>query len=655
MGRSSASYAAAFIIGGALLLAVVGFQLAGLPFTPAAQFSDSATSHFPASLFSRDSILTLRDFPIWRETIMAGAPFAANPLNKTAYPLQWLALAFPPAQHLNVMLLLHISIAAIGMWAWTRVVGISRSAAAFATIAYAFSPRLVAHAGAGHLDIVYAMAWLPWLMHSARKFGQTPQLATALIFSLFASLLLLSDVRISLFGYGAAGIYILFEMRGHIRASVLWVMAAGVIWLALTASVTVPLIGWSPYLNRSGLALADAAVYSLEPGNFIGIVLPGMTGNVEMLVYVGLPTLLLVIVGFCGKLPHKWMWLGLIACGIVWSLGENSAIWTLINTVIPQFRWFRVPSRAWIMVVLLFCFVAAYGFDTIASWMAKVKRDGYWRGLRRWRMGLIGLLAFAIAGAVFTWIVLPLPDISGWILLLGGAGIVLLLVSSSGKLRWPLIAQGLLIVLFLELLLNATFWLEWRGQEDWLTPYTPLAERLLEENPERIYAPAYSLPQQAAEVYGLKLFGGVDPFQLRGVSEAIMRAGGVEFEGYSVVMPPLVGLFDNDITTANDDAVPDASLLAEWSVSHVIAPYEITVPGLALLDTVNGINIYQNLDYQFDAAATFIEPAFPEGWPDLPAPSEIGRLNNLTILAASISGISLLAVLMVLARIRFRS
>jgi len=655
MVRSGASYAAVFLLGGAIFLVLLGFQWTGLPFTPEAQFSDSATSHFPNSLFLRDTVLTMREFPVWRETIMAGAPFAANPLNKTAYPLQWLALVFPPAQHLNVLLLLHMAIAAAGMWRWMRLLGVSRPASAFATLAYTFSPRLVAHAGAGHLDIVYAMAWLPWLMQSAYKFGCVPKLSTALQFALFAGLLILSDVRISLFGYGAAGVYALAGMRGHVRRSLLWVIAVGVVWLLLAFSVLAPLVGWSPFLSRSALSLADTGVFSLEPGNFIGVMLPGITGNVEMLVYVGLPTLLLVIVGFCGKLPRKWLWLGLIICGIVWALGVNSALWTLINSVIPQLRWFRVPSRAWVVVALVICFVSAYGFDTVAVWMTKIESGGYWRGLRRWRMVLVALVVFAIVAAVFIWTTLPLPDASGWMLLVGGGGAGLLLVGSFGKLRWTVIANGLLLILFVELLLNASLWLEWRGAGDWLEPYTPLAERILEEEPARIYAPAYSLPQQTAEVYGLNLFGGVDPFQLRGVSEAIVQAGGVNFEGYSVVMPPLVGMLDNDIATANRDAIPDAEMLAEWSVSHVIAPYAIDAPGLALIDTVSGINIYQNLDYQPESADALMETAFPQGWPDLPTPEQITQLNNLTMGAAAVSGFSLMIVILALVGLRLRS
>ena len=95
---------------------------------------------------------------------MAGQPFAADPLNKTAYPLQWLALMLPPVLHLDLMIVLHLLIAGAGMWVWARSLGLREEAAALSALGYALAPRVIGHTGAGHLDLLYALAWFPWLM-----------------------------------------------------------------------------------------------------------------------------------------------------------------------------------------------------------------------------------------------------------------------------------------------------------------------------------------------------------------------------------------------------------------------------------------------------------------------------------------------------------
>ncbi len=61
-----------------------GFRPSALPYTPGTPFSDAVTSHLPAAQFLRYSVLETGSFPLWRETIMAGQPFAANPLSFTA-------------------------------------------------------------------------------------------------------------------------------------------------------------------------------------------------------------------------------------------------------------------------------------------------------------------------------------------------------------------------------------------------------------------------------------------------------------------------------------------------------------------------------------------------------------------------------------------
>jgi hypothetical protein len=159
-------------VGGVLAFLLAGFQPVGLPFQPEAIFSDAVVSHFGAAYHLRDSIYE-GSYPLRNDIILGGQPFAANPLSKTAYPLQWLVLITAPfsdltpsipIQHLNNMLVLHLALAALGMWRWARSVGIRPEGAALSAIVYVLAPRMVGHLGAGHLDIVYAMAWFPWLM-----------------------------------------------------------------------------------------------------------------------------------------------------------------------------------------------------------------------------------------------------------------------------------------------------------------------------------------------------------------------------------------------------------------------------------------------------------------------------------------------------------
>ncbi len=531
------------MIGAFLLLG--GFSPADMPFIPGAGFSDAVTSHLPAAVHLREAFTAEEIYlPLWRETTFAGAPFAANPLNKTGYPLQWIALVPPSDLFLNGMIVLHLLIAAWGMWRWARSVGIRTEAAAFTAIAYALSPRLIAHLGAGHLDIVYAMAWLPWLMERVKRLSLAATSINLISVGVAGAFLVLADVRIGLFGVFTAAVYgfsLTVRKMPTVRLIGFGIGAASVI-LILSAAVIFPVLSWSPYLSRAALTQADAGIFALEPFQFLGTVLPLQRSNPETLTYLGIPVLILAIGALVGNFRRHVVTIGVIAFFAVYAMGEYGGLWTLLTGIFPPLLYFRVPSRAWIIVALLVIVLAGYGAHALIN--AIEKRRASWR-------------AFA--------------------------------------------ALFLIAVVFTEaVLITGRNWLEWRGWDQWVDPYIPIAERIMALEPDRIYAPAYSLPQHIAQFYHLRLFGGVDPFQVDDVTRAIREAGGITDNRYSVVIPPLIGVVGDNLSMANQGARLDLDRLAAWSVSHIIAPYPIEQDGLTLIDTVDGIAIYANDRYTPD-------------------------------------------------------
>ncbi|MBC7815018.1 MAG: hypothetical protein H7175_27920 [Burkholderiales bacterium] len=606
-------------------------------------------AHWPAADFLRYSLHEDGVFPVWRETTMAGQPFAANPLNKTAYPLQWLVYFVPPAPFMNLMIALHLFIAGWGMWRWVRLLDLRPEAAAFSALAYMLAPRIIAHMGAGHLDIVYAMAWWPWLMVSVARSVRETGWSNALRMGLFASLLFLSDVRVSLFAFGVAAVYALWSLgwkweAAAARPRIGRFLLAAVLFMLLTASVTVPLMSWSNYLNRNNLTLADAGVFPLEAGHFLGLVLAAPGVLQEQLTYVGLTVLALAGIGWL-SLPRRARWLWLLGLGLValYALGPNAPLWPIIA---PFLLWFRVPGRAWLIVAFLLPVLAGYGLNRLLVLVDLIRTGSRPREVGRLRLlALIGVVG-ALACGGFALLALGSalsPTVGLRVLLIGLATGVVILLSLAGKLPTRVLALLFLVLTFADLAWFGSSVAEWRGDDEWLDPFGPLAVRLLEEEPARIYSPAYSIPNQVAQSYGLRLFGGVDPFQLTGVVEAIEQGSGVHADGYSIAQPPLLGVVGDDLSQVNINAVPDTDILAQWHVSHVVAPYPIENQQLELVDTIDVVGeptfVYANLDYEGDADSVPV-PDWPLNWPALPDVAAVARLNELTVITALISAIS---------------
>jgi hypothetical protein len=221
-----------------------------------------------------------------------------------------------------------------------------------------------------------------------------------------------------------------------------------------------------------------------------------------------------------------------------------------------------------------------------------------------------------------------------------------LLLALYGRLAPATLTGALLLMVTLDSGLVGTAWLEWRGPELWLHHQDDLAAALV--GADRVYSPNYALEQQVAAAHGLRLFGGVDPFQLRGLVAAIGQASGIAEDSYSVVQPPLGELADDGaLDGANCGIAPDLDLLAAWGVSHIVSRCPLPLDSGTDLRVVNNTYLYANSAYA--GSAEWSDTGWAAGWPGLPDDATVEGLNRLTVGVALLSGAVLLACLLFLA------
>jgi hypothetical protein len=94
----------------------------------------------------------------------------------------------------------------------------------------------------------------------------------------------------------------------------------------------------------------------------------------------------------------------------------------------------------------------------------------------------------------------------------------------------------------------------------------------------------------------------------------------------------------NDFSDANQSAVIDTAVLGAWGVSHVIAAYPIDHPHLALVEVFDEVYIYANTDSV--RPLTGAVPDWAAAWEGLPDAAEVQRLNDLTLMATWVSGVT---------------
>jgi hypothetical protein len=553
--RHSRLAPAAFVLLALLYLWPLALHPNWVAFPPGSTATDLLLSHLPNALYWRDSLARFGQWPLWNDQILGGLPFAADPLAGLWYPPALVLLAATAAAlplGFNLLLALHLAWGGWGLFRFLRAEGLAVPGSLLGAVAFTGMPKLVAHLGAGHVSLIYAVAWTPWLLLAVRlaaAAGLTrgQALRRGALAGAVQALIFLADVRWTYY----AGLLVLAYWLVTVLASGLSRAAVarhaqaaasfGLIFLLLSAVLALPLAQFVQLSSRTTLTLNEAGVYSLDPRYLIGLVIPNLHGFQEWMTYVGVIPLLLALAGV-GR--RTWFWAALAVLAGAYSLGTNFVVYPLAFRLLPLASLLRVPPRAWFLVGLSAAILAAHGLQQLLDdWLPLLARRYAALNIR-------------------------LP--------------------SAGTLA------GVLIVLtMLDLVRVDSTLLEVRPM-----PASPAAEWLAQQpGLFRVYSPTFSLP------YGgpLQHVDGVDPLQLASALSLIEPAIGVRANGYSVVVP---ALGPADAARGYALSQPSPVGLASLDVKYVASDFALTDPGFQPVMDMGATHVYLNQAWTGRASVT---------------------------------------------------
>ena len=570
------------------------------------EYSDLAVSHLPNATYLLRSLQEGGGIPLWSNLVLSGAPFAADPLSGLWYLPGWLAYGLPQPAGFNVTLLLHILWGGLGMvWLLSRL-GLRREAALLGGIAFELMPKLFAHAAAGHITLVYAVSWTPWLF-LAELYRQQPGksgFTATFLPGLVLGVIFLADPRWAVY---AAGVWILWGLWQALRANpwnqlLRWLPGGGLqalIALGLSAVLWLPLAQLTQLSTRSSLTAMDVLTLSLPPVQLASLIFPNIGGYAEWVVYPGAAVVLLTIYAVAVKRVRQQVgfWLVQALTGTVISLGS---MWPGAETVaqLPLVDLLRVPSRAWFLVGLSLVIVAAYAFNDLLEMTTRQEKP-------RWILPMVALTALSVfitAGLALMGGTLPTGIIwAAAAFSLGLALIVLVNQFGAAKSGW---AAGLVVLVVTDLSGVNLAGVQFRSKCDVLSEGAGAALYLANQAGEfRVYSPSYSIPQQTAAELGLELADGVNPMQLASTAKFMEKAGNVPSNGYSVTIPAFAS---GDPKVDNAGAMPDTELLGLLNVKYVVSEFALTNERLREVWQAGNTHIYENLDVK---PRVWVQPA----------------------------------------------
>ncbi len=315
----------------------------------------------------------------------------------------------------NLMMLLHLIWGGIGMYSLVKKAGVGDWGALFGSISFVAMPKLIAHLGAGHLSLIYAIPWTPWLLSvghrrhlRAKALGQVYQPALVLGF------IILADVRWAFYAGALWWAWTLLWSHAptlrdagpaHIigfivekTRDLLWLLCGTVLAAMISAPLLLPLWEFSRLSTRAGLSSQEALTFSLPPARMLGLIFPDFGGNQEWIVYPGAVVLCLALLSivWSRSRPLSRFWVVVLGVSIIYAMGAHFPLAGALAQL-PGLGQLRVPARALFLAGMAMSFLAAFALDNVVV--------GVTRAEQRWgRLTLTSLSLLTIFLALGVWL-----------------------------------------------------------------------------------------------------------------------------------------------------------------------------------------------------------------------------------------------------------
>jgi hypothetical protein len=358
--------------------------------------------------------------PLWNPYNGAGAPLSANYQSALFYPFNWIGLVLPLAWGISVTAVLHLFIAAWGMWAFTGRLGLPSLGRGVSALAFGLTGYLVARLGT--YPMVSAAAWLPWLMWAVLGVLMYRRPRDVGGLSLLSGLQLLAGhAQMAWYSLLLAGLFALFQALRQ-RERDRWIrLGLVIVGLALGGAIaSIQLLPTTELLATSqrsdGVDFDFAMNFSYGPARALNFLAPDVFGNpadgsyltegafFEDAVYIGLLPLVSAFAAMIGWIIRRFrkgldelpaastipFWLALLVVAFVFALGKYTPVFPFLFDYVPTFDLFQAPVRWHIWTVFALSVLAGIG---TRSW-----GRGYWLffGTRLAIAGCIGAALLAV-------------------------------------------------------------------------------------------------------------------------------------------------------------------------------------------------------------------------------------------------------------------
>jgi hypothetical protein len=368
--------------------------------------SDICYQFEPYKSFLHESLRAGR-LPLWSPYIFCGYPLGGEGQVAAFYPVSLLiSWLLPSPAAVNWLIITHVMIAGVSMYALARLLGASPFAAWLSGFVFSFSGYLFAHSH--HVSLVCAAAWLPVVVLFVERAWQKGVLPNGVFAALaWGASALCGHPQTTFHISLLVAFWVSWRLVQAKRSEGRWqlgrsaailglVFALGFGAAAVQLLLTAEVAAAAPHGARGALDYVTS--FSLRWHHLLGLVSPNWQGSPafqdydgeaffwEYVLYVGLAPLALALVG--GGTRRGWVLAGLAMAALVLALAQGNPLYELLR-FLPGFSDFRVPARYVFMFTFAVALLAGYGWQVLARWR--------WLANGRWLAVCAGVIALLTA------------------------------------------------------------------------------------------------------------------------------------------------------------------------------------------------------------------------------------------------------------------
>jgi len=354
-------------------------------------------------------------FPQWFPNLFSGMPSYGGYIYMPADPTKPIINTIFFNRGLKIWF--YLTLGSLGLFIFLRQMKISSIPALIGGVASGLTPYSFGLINAGHLNKIFAMAFIPWVLWAAINLSHKINLKAILTLALVTALQLwVNHPQIVYYTWMVIGFYWVWEFGASIKEKTnplsknvkhLGSMLAGLaLALLMVSDPYVDILKFQKHSNRGAKSVLDqtgqtesgtdwnyATQWSFHPKETISFIYPYFFGlqnfstrDIKSAAYwgympftqsthfLGLVVILFAILGALLRKPDKLEWFFWSVTLITLITGFGSYFPILFEpfySFFPFFSKFRIPSMIYVLLAVSFPVLGAKGIDTFLSKMGE--------------------------------------------------------------------------------------------------------------------------------------------------------------------------------------------------------------------------------------------------------------------------------------------